>query len=165
MPLILQYLPSDGSQPYTLLFFMMHMFPSFVFFCITSQTAVMPVVSTLYFCLDFTMIFIPFGVLASIHTPAVNVTINLYQNYSECQQLLSKHTGPFSSIFNAPHKKLWILASVLATFFYKGKIWCTAHSIFQGTRRILNIPSSIQPCEGKMLFDFWNFKNPFTNKA
>ena len=44
--------------------------------------------------------------LASIHTPAVNVTINLYQNYSECQQLLSKHTDRFRSIFNAPHKKL-----------------------------------------------------------
>ena len=44
--------------------------------------------------------------LASIRTPAVSVTSDLYQNYSECRQLLSKHTDRFRSIFNAPHKKL-----------------------------------------------------------
>ena len=68
LPLILQYLPSDGSQPYTLLFFSWCTYLlSFVFFCITSQTAVMSVVSTFTFCLDFLRWFsILFGVLASI---------------------------------------------------------------------------------------------------
>ena len=137
LPLILQHLPSDDFQCYTLL----------------------SVHST--FCLDFLRWFsIPFGVLASICTPAVNVTINLYQNYSECRQLLSKHTDRFRSIFNAPHKKLWILASVLATFSIKENMVYSSFN-FQDTRRILNIPSSIQPCEGKMLFDFWNFKKSF----
>lgn len=99
-------------------------------------------------------------VLSSICTPAVSVTSDLYQNYSECRQLLRGLTDRFRSIFNAPHKRLWILASVLATSSTKENVVYSSFH-FQGTRRILNIPVSIQPCEGKMLFDFWYFKKAF----
>ena len=46
------------------------------------------------------MNFLLFGVLASIRTGGVNVTFDLYQNFSECCQLLFKHTSRCRSIFD-----------------------------------------------------------------
>lgn len=61
----------------------------------------MPVVSTFSCCFWFYLMMnlFLFGVLASIRTGGVNVTFDLYQNFSECCQLLFKHTSRCRSIF------------------------------------------------------------------
>ena len=62
----------------------------------------MPVVSTFSCCFWFYLMMnlFLFGVLASIRTGGVNVTFDLYQNFSECCQLLFKHTSRCRSIFD-----------------------------------------------------------------
>ena len=111
LPLILQYLPSDGSQPYTLLFFSWCTYLlSFVFFCITSQTAVMPVVSTLYFLFRLlTMIFhsvrrVGFHLYMTVST----LQLTSIRNLSEYWQLLLEPASRCRSIFDFP-VKIWLL--------------------------------------------------------
>lgn len=45
-------------------------------------------------------LYILFGVLASVRIGSVNVTVDLYQNFSECCQLLLEPTSRCRSIFD-----------------------------------------------------------------
>ena len=115
-------------------------------------------------------IYFLFGLLTMIFHSVRRVGFHLYmavstlqltsiRNLSEYWQLLLKHTSRCRSIFG-----FHILLSdtaVESCVTFKPERHPYSSFNFQGTRRILNIPSSIQPCEGKMLFDFWNFKKSF----
>ena len=91
------------SVLYSVVFLMMHI-PPFLRILLhhLPDSGFMPVVSTFSCCFWFYLMMnlFLFGVLASIRTGGVNVTFDLYQNFSECCQLLFKHTSRCRSIFD-----------------------------------------------------------------
>jgi len=91
------------SVLYSVVFLMMHI-PPFLRILLhhLPDSGFMPVVST-FFCrfrCCLMMNFLLFGVLASIRTGGVNVTFDLYQNFSECCQLLLEPASRCRSIFD-----------------------------------------------------------------
>ena len=79
-------------------------------------------------------LYILFGVLASIRTGGVNITVDLYQNFSECCQLLLEHTSRCRSIFDF-HILLSGTAVELCVVLSSPKSTYTAHLIFNVRKR------------------------------
>ena len=83
------------------------------------------------------MNFLLFGVLASIRTGGVNVTVDLYQNFSECCQLLLEPASRYRSIFDF-HILLSGTAVELCVVLSSSKGTYTAHLIFKVRKMLLN---------------------------
>ena len=74
------------------------------------------------------------GVLASVRIGGVNVTVDLYQNFSECWQRLLEHTSRCRSIFDF-HILLSGTAVELCVVLSSPKGTYTAHLIFNVRKR------------------------------
>ena len=125
------------SVLYSVVFLMMHI-PPFLRILLhhLPDSGFMPVVSTFSCCFWFYLMMnlFLFGVLASVRIGGVNVTVDLYQNFSECWQRLLEHTSRCRSIFDF-HILLSGTAVELCVVLSSPKGTYTVHLIFNVRKR------------------------------